>query len=137
LCRHAFGSFRPEELFPFQPFCPPDLSGGRLMVTDVHQTRLHAPDFTPHPTGKGPNVSLEAATPPNPEAPPLNPANTARRNENVFAGQRPLHRNGIDAINLKQCWKMSSRLIEKNTEIFNHGPAATCRDGRWHGGWTG
>jgi hypothetical protein len=58
-----------------------------LMVSDVRQARLHAPDVTPHPTGKGPNVSLEAATPPNPEAPPLNPANTARRNENVFAGQ--------------------------------------------------
>jgi hypothetical protein len=37
-----------------------------LMVSDVRQTRSHAPDFTPHPTGKGPNKSLEAATPPDP-----------------------------------------------------------------------
>src|ERR1017187_2273119 len=39
------------DLFPFRPLlCPPDLSGGRLMITDVHQARLHASDITPHPT---------------------------------------------------------------------------------------
>jgi len=50
---------------------------GRSMVTDVGQTRSHVPDFTPHPTGKGPKKTLEAATGPDRRAPPADPVNTA------------------------------------------------------------